>query len=39
MAEIIRKYLRRLIVWALAAEPAPPHDPSELDDYAANHRG
>jgi hypothetical protein len=34
----MRTLLRKLILWALAGAPAVQHDPSELDNYAAENR-
>lgn len=35
---MIRTLLRRLIQWALAGAPETPHDPSDLDKYAAENK-
>lgn len=35
---MFRTLLRRLIQWALAGAPETPHDPTELDKYAAESR-
>lgn len=35
---MIRTLLRKLIQWALAGAPETPHDPSDLDKYAAENK-
>ncbi len=35
---MIRTLLRRLIQWALAGAPETPHDPADLDRFAADNR-
>ncbi len=34
----MRTLLRKIILWALAGAPPVPHDPSDLDKYAAENR-
>jgi hypothetical protein len=34
----MRRLLRKLIIWALAAEPPPPHDAAGMDKIASGQK-